>query len=687
MIKKVVLENWKTHQNSEFEFGKGTNVIIGKVGSGKSSIMDAISYCLFGTFPALNNKRISTEETIMNRPNKMEQAKLKMEFSYNNKEYRLERTIKRQGTNEAMLYLNNKLIAGPKTSDVNRTVENEMEITFELFSRAVYSEQNQMDYFLRMNPGQRKEKFDELLELDKYEKARSNAVTATNRIKQSIQDKQKFLAEIKAEERKEGLKEMEKRKHEKQNRTIELQKTKKETEQAVKTFEEETKKLQNKQKEHRQLSELLLKAKARIEETEKEIHKTEKQLQGKEGKQIEQEIKQAKQDAEKNKKQAEKKEEQVQGEQEKLKTTEKQTAVNNTLLTQLSKSHLELEKAEGKCPFCNRELETKTKKQLLEHSRLEEKQIMEKNLQLEKAKKETEKQITSLKQEQKSLQEKAEALREKSLQMEHVLEKAKTHQEKKEALKSLQQETEKLEQTIKQLEFSEQELEEKTETLVEKKSLQQKIMTEIESNGEIIQEIEKTIQETQKTIRQAEETEKQIAGMQKAVENITVFVNALKAAQSELRETLIETINNAMEDIWPKIYPYQDIVSARMTIEEGSYELKVKRRNSEWERVEGILSGGERSAAAICIRIAFSLVLTQNLSWIILDEPTHNLDITTVNALAEMLKNYLPEIVEQIFVITHDRELEKAASATIFVLHREKNEDGITAPEQLPLIS
>ena len=118
-----------------------------------------------------------------------------------------------------------------------------------------------------------------------------------------------------------------------------------------------------------------------------------------------------------------------------------------------------------------------------------------------------------------------------------------------------------------------------------------------------------------------------------------------------------------------------------MIIEEGNYEIKVKEKNGKWTRVEGILSGGERSAAAICIRVAFSLVLTQNLSWLILDEPTHNLDKNAVMELSKMMKEHLPNLVEQIFVITHDPEMEKAASGECYEIERDKENDGSSIPK------
>ncbi|MBI2597834.1 MAG: hypothetical protein HYW50_01425 [Candidatus Diapherotrites archaeon] len=83
---------------------------------------------------------------------------------------------------------------------------------------------------------------------------------------------------------------------------------------------------------------------------------------------------------------------------------------------------------------------------------------------------------------------------------------------------------------------------------------------------------------------------------------------------------------------------------------------------------------------ALTLRIAISLVLAQNLSWIILDEPTHNLDANTIARLSHMMKNHLPGLVDQIFIITHDKEMELAANGSLYFLEREKDSQGPTRP-------
>ena len=47
MITRVELKWWKSHEHSIFEFSRGTNVLVGINGSGKTSVMQAISFALF----------------------------------------------------------------------------------------------------------------------------------------------------------------------------------------------------------------------------------------------------------------------------------------------------------------------------------------------------------------------------------------------------------------------------------------------------------------------------------------------------------------------------------------------------------------------------------------------------------------------------------------------------------------
>jgi exonuclease SbcC len=49
MIKKIEIVNFKVYAKASFKFGEGVNFIYGANGSGKTSLMEAISVALFGS--------------------------------------------------------------------------------------------------------------------------------------------------------------------------------------------------------------------------------------------------------------------------------------------------------------------------------------------------------------------------------------------------------------------------------------------------------------------------------------------------------------------------------------------------------------------------------------------------------------------------------------------------------------
>lgn len=55
-------------------------------------------------------------------------------------------------------------------------------VDYDLFTRAIYSEQNNIDYFLALAAGRRKEEMDNLLGLDRFEQARASLTTVIGRL-------------------------------------------------------------------------------------------------------------------------------------------------------------------------------------------------------------------------------------------------------------------------------------------------------------------------------------------------------------------------------------------------------------------------------------------------------------------------------------------------------------------------
>ncbi|MEM5777447.1 MAG: hypothetical protein QXJ06_03285 [Candidatus Aenigmatarchaeota archaeon] len=171
------------------------------------------------------------------------------------------------------------------------------------------------------------------------------------------------------------------------------------------------------------------------------------------------------------------------------------------------------------------------------------------------------------------------------------------------------------------------------------------------------------------------EQKKYILKLENILRNLTIFELSLEKTQNQLREEFIETVNKKMSEIWSDLYPYGDYNDIRLFVDEGNYILQLLTTSGDWVNVENV-SGGESTMACLALRIAFSLVLVPHLNWLILDEPTHNLDEKSVLNLNEALRERIKDFVSQVFIITHDKHLENAASGELYRINRNKDEDG-----------
>jgi len=246
MITKVKLKNFRSHLDSELDFSSGTNALVGILGSGKTSVVNALCFGLFGTFPDLQAKKLKIDDIIMNKPSVKDQAEVEVEFKIDGKTYSVMRTIERgKGTTYSEIREGDKLLDAPNTQRVTELVEKILKINYELFSKAIYSEQNALDYFLRLPRGERMRRIDNLLMIDKFEMARSSAVSLRNKLierklgKQSVIE-QTDIEKLKklVEELNEDLGKLRKDRFELSGETEALEKQKSEMETEVKRLEQ-----------------------------------------------------------------------------------------------------------------------------------------------------------------------------------------------------------------------------------------------------------------------------------------------------------------------------------------------------------------------------------------------------------------------------------------------------------------
>ncbi|EDZ61139.1 ABC transport system ATP-binding protein [Sulfurimonas gotlandica GD1] len=81
------------------------------------------------------------------------------------------------------------------------------------------------------------------------------------------------------------------------------------------------------------------------------------------------------------------------------------------------------------------------------------------------------------------------------------------------------------------------------------------------------------------------------------------------------------------------------------------------------EKKIGVLSGGEKN------RIALALLFTKDVDILILDEPTNDLDIPTINILEEQLTNFPGAVI----IVSHDRYFVDKIAKKLFIFKADKH--------------
>jgi exonuclease SbcC len=652
MIKKVKLRGWKSHLDSELSFSPGVNALVGIMGSGKSSVMDAISFGLFGTFPSLTTRRVGIDDLIMKKPQKKGEASVEIDFHSGGSEYSVKRDLKRgKGTTYAEIRRNGELIeVSPKR--VTEIVEQLLQIDYDVFSKAVYSEQNSLDYFLKIPAGQRRQHIDRMLKVDRFEIVREQTVALLNKVKQGIDERMRVIVDIE----KEGIEE----------KIGKVSKDLKELEERVKEIEKKKEIMGN----GRSWAE---KKVAAFEVKEEELNKIKVRIEGGKGglKQVEEGIKKANEFLEGMDKDVDKKMESlrngIKSKKEEVERRRKALYEAKSKISVLREGIEKLSKTGDRCFVCDshiteekrvalgREREEEmekleaivSKEDVIELTgRLEEMEDQLKGMEMEENKaKDVAKEIKDMKEKREELLSSMEVLEEKILEMEEELGKT--------GIKKLREE-------LQEIVAKERQLSTEADMLEERKRDKTSLLEELQNREGMLKEYREEVKDDGK-----------------AVEALDKFKGVLRVTQEQLRREFLETVNYIMEKLWGELYPYGDFHGVRLFVEGGDYVLQLK-DEEDWVNADGIASGGERSIACLALRIAFSLAFIPNLKWLILDEPTHNLDSNAIQQFSNILREKMHEFAEQVFLITHEDRLSDGITGSLYRLERDKASGGAT---------
>ena len=171
-IEIVQLENIRSHIKSTVPFTRGFNCLVGGLGCGKSSVMYAVDFALFGDSIGRSFEYLLREGA--------DSGKVMIQFKHNGRTYKLIRGLKRKGKSinqdfeELKLFEDEKLVASMKTDAIAEQLKAITGLDKDLYREIVWFRQEHLKELLDATPRDRQRRLDELFGLSDFEVAWSN---------------------------------------------------------------------------------------------------------------------------------------------------------------------------------------------------------------------------------------------------------------------------------------------------------------------------------------------------------------------------------------------------------------------------------------------------------------------------------------------------------------------------------
>ena len=171
-VKAVRLENIRSHVSSTVELAEGFNCLVGGLGCGKSSVLYAIDFALFGEPLGRSYDYLLREGT--------DSGKVSVQFVDGGRTYTIWRGLRRQekGISQDMeqlkLFDGETLIASAKGEAVAEQLKAVTGFDRDLFREVVWIRQEHLKELLDIAPRERQRRLDQLFGLSDYETAWTN---------------------------------------------------------------------------------------------------------------------------------------------------------------------------------------------------------------------------------------------------------------------------------------------------------------------------------------------------------------------------------------------------------------------------------------------------------------------------------------------------------------------------------
>ena len=665
MITSIELGDFLAHSETKLEFEKGVTIFVGENGAGKSSIIDGITFSLFGQHTRKSNKGLIKRGS--------NQGYSKIEFSINGKQYETVRKIDSKGglvatfseiTKEGRV----EIAAGERKQfgeSMTEQVEKTIGMDFEKLKIASIVQQGELNSIINAKPKEFKELLNAIIGIDKLDVASESMKKVTKEFREKIKtdlgydDTHIEILERDLERSQQEIKEAE---PEKNQLELKQKQIHEELKKLQKELEIETPKIDKIKQLELRKDELLRYVKETMKEIQQKISENERKIRDCEG--CFDEIK-LKVDFESK---IQKVEEAVDDTLKKIQEMTSQIA--SLKEKQILASKLQLK--DNKCPVCDSIVEKL-------NPFFQEEHIKEEIIKLQENIKLKEKERDMYTQKKKEFLEKVQKTRDAEatlrahsintkeelmeIQKETQIQKIKLPMINNNDLKEISQmddHSKVIFENILKLEvdtkgFSEKEFLNLKNTILEKQTSLSQMDQQIGGILEKIDKAKRQIETIQKVILELKIVKKYVSKLDKVQTNI--FSRDGSVATS-LRSWALNSISVKASEY----LSFLNTKIQRIALSEKARDVSIAcYSKTEVLELES-LSGGEKVSVALALRLGMaSLLGSSNLNLMILDEPTTHLDAERKKSLVRVLSQ-LTEISNsqtpmQFLIITHDAEI------------------------------
>jgi len=196
-IKQIVLENIRSYENQEINFPEGSTLLSGDIGSGKTSVLLAIEFALFGLQPGQRGSALLR--------NGKREGKVKIVFEVDNNEVIIERTLKKAKTisqDYCSITVNNEKkelsvteLKGRILEILNYPSEFAKKQNL-LYTFTVYTPQEKMKQIILQDAETRINTLRHVFGIDKYKKILENVSILTTKLREEKRLREGMIANL-----------------------------------------------------------------------------------------------------------------------------------------------------------------------------------------------------------------------------------------------------------------------------------------------------------------------------------------------------------------------------------------------------------------------------------------------------------------------------------------------------------